>query len=348
MHLSHPIAHAHLTALPARGPHGNDLLLVRFSAPAGAQTGRYEGTLTLRHGTTFSRRPATIEVLPFELVRPSKQYAVSSVPVTSVSCCSTEEADAASLRRLHELGIGALCMNIPLPAREPVEAKMRSAGLHGPVLEPFQSSDAHGQPSEADDARSAGSPAIHWYALCTGRLPHAKTLAAMKARGTLVAYQMKEEETPEGVDLAIFDAAGDSGERLLRTGLPAAGTPGWWRWDAGAATPLENRLRSGPWLWKSGLSGALIDINPQASDAPDWALRWEGVRQGILDSRYLTTLYSLIRQVKDKDRSSRLPGQAQAAVAASLKELAEHPTAEGADRMRALTIAWIQRLSRMV
>lgn len=171
----------------------------------------------------------------------------------------------------------------------------------------------------------------------------------MRAGGERVACRVEDPAGAGAVDLPIFDAAGAAGERLRRgESAPPAGGAGWWQWDTGAATPLENRLRGGAWLWKSGLSGALLEIEPQAPADSGWPLRWEGVRQGIEDSRYLTTLFSLIRQVKDKDRHSPLPGQAEAAVAGALNGLAEHPSAAGADQMRSLAITWILRLGRQV
>jgi hypothetical protein len=156
-------------------------------------------------------------------------------------------------------------------------------------------------------------------------------------------------EATAGIDLPIFNASGTDGVGLIaHDGAPTAGTSGWWQWDAGAATALENRLRCGALLWKTGLSGALVEINPAAAAEPDWAQRWEGVCQGVQDSRYLTTLFSLIRQVKDKDRSSPLPGKAEVAIAAALNSVAERPSPTAAVRVRETAIAWIVRLGRLV
>jgi hypothetical protein len=139
-----------------------------------------------------------------------------------------------------------------------------------------------------------------------------------------------------------------SGGSDARSGSPAAATSGWWWWNAGAATALEDRLRCGVLLWKSGLSGVVLDIDPAAPPDPAWQDRWENVCQGVQDSRYLTTLFSLIRQVKDKDRSSPLPGRAEVAIAAALNSAAERPTPEAADRVRETAIDWILRLGRLV
>jgi hypothetical protein len=156
-------------------------------------------------------------------------------------------------------------------------------------------------------------------------------------------------EAAAGIDLPILDAA-EAIHAHAPTPGPAAGASflGWWRWDAGAASALDNRLRCGALLWKSGLSGALIEIAPNAAADPGWPARWDGICQGVQDSRYLTTLYSLIRQVKDKDRSSPLPGRAEVAMAAALNGVAGRPSPAAANQVRETAIAWILRLGRLV
>jgi hypothetical protein len=193
---------------------------------------------------------------------------------------------------------------------------------------------------------------IRWYSVYDRTPPAAEALAALKADGMMVACRMEGDGVPEGltggVDLQIFDAAGEHSTQLLaRSGSLGASMNGWWRWDAGGSSALDNRLRSGALLWKSGLSGALAEIGPDAAADAAWPLRWDGVRQGLLDSRYLTTFFAVMRQVKDKDRSSRLPGEAEAAVMAALKGLAERPSAAAADRFRTVTVDWIVRLRRV-
>jgi hypothetical protein len=381
LRLSRPLTGFHMTAELVHGSKGGDLLLVRLKAPPGARSGHYEGVLTVRRGPAVSQRRAEAEVLPFELMRPSKQFAVSRVPVSASDWRAPEEVGVAPLHELRALGIGALCLSA-LPAdRAAIESTMRAAGLHGPVLAPVSSSgatlQAPGGPSgtplpdhpptsragtEAPQ-RGAGpgpgitsspplpspAPAIRWYTLWTGGLPTAAAMAALKSSGTMLACPMQEGEAVSGVDLSLFDAAGAAGERLLhRVGTAGTGTPGWWHWDAGTATALENRLRCGALLWRSGLSGALVEIGPDAPASPDWPLRWEGVRQGVLDSRYLTTFFSLLRQLKDKDRTSPVPAQAEVAVAATLNGVMEHPSPEAVDRFRSLVVAWILKLGRMV
>lgn len=383
--LSPPVAGARVTSQPVPGPAGAEFLLVELRVPAGARPGRYEGRLTVRRqggmpppGPVTGQLRLAAEVLPFDLMRPSKQYAVAQVPVSAHACRPPESVDASSLRPLKELGIGALCLDAPLGGerRTALERAIHDAGLRGPVLEPAPGAagkQKDGETGGGQDPMQAVSPwqpespphdgrpavpaaDIRWYALCSESAPPT-AMAALKARGARVAYRVPSaainsagaESVPGAVDLPIFAAEGAAGARLIsRSGPLGAATAGWWRWDVGAASELESRLRAGALLWKSGLSGALLEMSPDAAARAAWPLRWEGARQGILDSRFLTTLFALMRQVKDRDQSSGLPGQAEAAVAAALKPLADTPSPAAADRFRDTVIAWILRLGRVV
>lgn len=361
LRLSQPLTGFHLTAERVRSATGGDRLLLDLTAPAAARPGRYSGVLTVRRGAAASRSPAVVEVLPFELMRPSKQYAVTEVPVGARGCCAPEAAGVDALRELRALGIGALCLTAAPADPTALVSAMRAAGLHGPVLAPVAPpTDPSGTGVSGTNATaSAASPpsaspppsaaSIRWYAWFAGGLPAPGMMATLRAEGARVACHLDDPAAAGEIDLPVFDAAGASGARLLHAGgPPGARAAGWWSWDADTATPLESRLRCGALLWKSGLSGALVEIGPEAAGSPHWPLRWEGIRQGVLDSRYLTTLFALIRQVKDKDRALPMPGQAEVAVAAALNGVAEHPSPEAADRVRSLVIAWILKLARMV
>lgn len=360
LRLSRPLPRGAVRVERLKQPDGREAWLVHLQAPAGARPARYTGQLVILSGKSATRRPAVVEVLPFDLMRPSKQYAVTGVPITATECCLPEAAEVAALRRLHELGVGALCLAGTPADRSALEGKMHAAGLHGPVLAPaellFGSESVAGHTagetlrgfSAASPAARIGEAHARWYALCKTP-PTSEMTARLRAAGALIACQADTTESSSAVDLPIFDAEGENGTRLARqSGASASGSPGWWRWDAGAATALENRLRCGALLWKSGLSGALVQIAPAAAADPAWPLRWAGVCDGIQDSRYLTTLYSLIRQVKDKDRSSPLPGQAEVAIAAALNGVAERSSPAAADRVREVAITWILRLGRLV
>jgi hypothetical protein len=349
LRLTPPLPGVQVTAEPSAAEGGRGACLLAVRAPDGARAGRYVGQIVLSRAAAVVRRPVRIEVLPFELMRPSKQYAVSRVPTTARDCCAPEAADLPALRRLRALGIGSLCLAAAPSDRAAVETKIAAAGLRGPVLAPVESWPAGTPGANGAAPLPSSAPAhLHWYALCVAA-PSPEAAAAIRAGGGLIACRVSGPEAAAGIDLPILDAAEAIHAHPASAGPPAgAHFLGWWRWDAGAATALDNRLRCGALLWKSGLSGALIDISPDAATQADWPVGWDGICQGVQDSRYLTTLFSLIRQVKDKDRSSPLPGQAEVAITTALNEVVERPSAAAADRVRETAIAWILRLGRLV
>jgi hypothetical protein len=345
-----------VSAQPVRDAGGRELLLVRLKPAAGTRPGQYRGELVLRCSGKGARLPLAAEVLPFALMRPSKQYSLTRVPV-GPQTCAPEEADAARLRPLRDLGIGSLCLTAPPADRAAMESAMRGAGLRGPVLAPAEAvSDRTGEPPAVsptpDESRTAAAPLIRWYALLPAPPAAADAIAALRAGGRMVACRMEAEgegSASTGIDLPIYEAGGPNSSRFFaRTGPLSASTVGWWRWDATTAAAHDNRLRCGALLWKSGLSGALVEIDPERSTASDWPLQWEGIRQGVLDSRYMTTLFALMRQVKDMDKRHPLPAQAEAAVGAAMNGLTRQPSATTAARFRETLISWIVRLDRVV
>jgi hypothetical protein len=308
--------------------------------------------MVLQRSKATAAVPLTVEVLPFVLMRPSKQYSLTRVPRSASACCDPLEADPNRLKAIRELGIGSLCLDAPPPDHEALEHVMTSAGLCGPVLAPPDASAAAPSPPAAGAGMPVQRRAIRWYALLQQAPSSADAVAAVRAGGAMIACRLDGDAPPAApgvVDLPIYDAGSSYCARLAgRAGPLAASTLGWWRWEVDHATPIENRLRCGALLWQSGLSGALLEIGPDGAADPAWPLRWEAVRQGLLDSRYLTTLFALSRQVKDMDRRNPLPGQAEEAVAAALNGLTRRPSAAAAQRFREVVIDWILRLHGVV
>lgn len=79
----------------------------------------------------------------------------------------------------------------------------------------------------------------------------------------------------------------------------------WFSWNA-RRTPLENRINAGAAAWKSGLDGCMPVWMP--SDGP-WeremnSLFAEALREGIDDTRYLTSYMKALRELKDLKREN--------------------------------------------
>ena len=100
LRLTPPLAGSQVTGERITDSDGHAAWLIHCRVPLGARPGRYAGQLVLRSGATLVRQRSIIEVLPFELMRPSKQYSLSRVPIAAVQCCAPEEAPLPALRRL--------------------------------------------------------------------------------------------------------------------------------------------------------------------------------------------------------------------------------------------------------
>jgi len=78
----------------------------------------------------------------------------------------------------------------------------------------------------------------------------------------------------------------------------------WLWWDA-RKSATDNRLYAGVGLWKTGLDGCMPAWMPvEGKAALDGAssLQAEALREGIDDTRYLTTFMKALRELKDKKR----------------------------------------------
>ena len=79
----------------------------------------------------------------------------------------------------------------------------------------------------------------------------------------------------------------------------------WYWWDA-RRSALDNRLYAGVGLWKSGLDGCMPAWMPLDGKGPTDGARsmlGEALREGIDDTRYMTTYMKALRELKDLKRA---------------------------------------------
>ena len=78
----------------------------------------------------------------------------------------------------------------------------------------------------------------------------------------------------------------------------------WYWWDARKSS-VDNRLHAGAGLWKSGLDGCMPTWMPQEGAAPTEgtsSMLGEALREGIDDTRYITTYMKALRELKNLKR----------------------------------------------
>ena len=158
---------------------------------------------------------------------------------------------------------------------------------------------------------------------------------------TFINRQQDYDALSSGLGLAIYNRDSAYAQKMVQTkGARTAPTRDWWYWPASEENPLQNRLDSGFLLWRANLYGAFLPAYqssfgadpyddssqgappalaafrpqmltyPAANGVVD-TLQWEAVREGITDVRYLTTLYTALRECKDAHIQKPLVAEAE-------------------------------------
>jgi len=152
------------------------------------------------------------------------------------------------------------------------------------------------------------------------------------------------------LDVPIYYRDSDYPLQLIRSGgKRVSDKSDWWYWQPTGEEPAKNRVSAGFMLWRSNLYGAFIPVYQEAfggdpydetssGAATDQAplrpemltyptstgvidsLRWEAVREGITDARYLTTFYDALRQCKDAKIAKPLTQEAEGYVTTFLSK----------------------------
>lgn len=159
-----------------------------------------------------------------------------------------------------------------------------------------------------------------------------------------------------GLDTPIYYRDEEYALSLVRSGGKRQNDKSdWWFWQVTGEEPAKNRVSSGYLLWRSNLYGAFIPVYQEAFGTDPYdetsagavparaglrpemlsyptstgvldSLRWEAVREGINDVRYLTTFYAALRECKDAHIAEPLTEEAEGYVTSFLsKPLANMP-----------------------
>jgi len=160
------------------------------------------------------------------------------------------------------------------------------------------------------------------------------------------------------LDVPIYYRDSDYPLQLIRSGgKRVSDKSDWWYWQPTGEEPAKNRVSAGYLLWRSNLYGAFIPVYQEAFGGDPYdetsggaassqsplrpemltyptstgvidSLRWEAIREGITDARYLTTFYDALRQCKDAKIAKPLTQEAEGYVTTFLsKPLAGLPEA---------------------
>jgi len=176
---------------------------------------------------------------------------------------------------------------------------------------------------------------------------------------TYIPHQADYDALASNSDIVVYSISSEYAQQLLRTkGQRLSTLHDWWYWPATDENAKQNRANAGYLLWRSGLYGAYLPdyqtafgtdpYDESSAGAPPSkaayrplmltypvqngvldTVHWEACREGVTDVRYLTTMFSALRECKDNYVAPALVSSAETYVKAFLdKPLATLPGAD--------------------
>ncbi len=296
---------------------------VDVNIPRGTKPGLYRGYVGINlEGKQWDVVGIELNVIAMRLIGSSKQYALytSLTPFGEGDSTIGAETYAELVRSVAAMGFRAIAINAEPDKIGDVLRTCSSAGLLG------------------------GTPVLAFASGCSiPSFEDVKAVeAAKRAAGITTAFQFcannpcTEEETSAAIEKArLFKQAGcqvaatvsDPGtaekllpvcnainynidmpyvQALINGGTERTAKWEWYWWDARRSV-RENRINSGIALWRSGLYGCMPFWMPKGEgDQPARldSMLCMAMREGVVDTRYITTYMKALRELKDKKRQA--------------------------------------------
>lgn len=296
---------------------------VDVSVPKGTKPGLYKGSIVFFvNGKQFDTAPIEVTVRPLRLIGSSKQYALYTSIRRDVSGASGLCGDdyGRFLDKVAQMGFRAVSVS-----GDPEEAgaaldECAAAGLTGiaPVLA-FASDSC--VPATEDirtieiTRKAARIPGAFYFCADNPSTEADVQLALTKAAvlrqsGVQVAVTVSDEAAVQkllpAVDGVNYEVSMPYVQALVNGGTSRTNKWEWYWWDARRSVN-DNRINAGIRLWRSGLYGCMPVWMPRGegdrADNLD-SLLCEALREGVNDTRYITTYMKALRELKDKKRAS--------------------------------------------
>jgi hypothetical protein len=257
-------------------------------------------------------------------------------------------------------------------------AEYRSYGMTEPYI---YRGDGDPQAIEAERA-SKNEPSLLYYADPDPLSDTQSRVANLNKGGlaitTYITSQAEYDALEPDLDLPVYSVDCSYSQRLVRTdGQRVSSKRDWWYWPAANDDPLTNRVDSGYLLWRSRLYGAFLpayqtafgadpydensagaapkeaEYRPEmlaypAKDGVIDTLQWEAVREGVNDTRYLTTMYAALRECKDAHIAKPLVDAAESYVETFMDEPLASLPETALDAARAKIASYAVQLRKAV
>jgi len=292
-----------------------------IDVPVRTAPGVYKSAvLAVAGGQMVGKLPIELNVLGIRLLKSSKRNGIM-LPQTQ----AIDETFIETLRDMRSCGFGWATVTTPVEQMSETVKIMKQEGMAGlPIV--------CASPDLTIDTiltanQQAKAVAIRNMLLCVASEPTTpeEIQAACEMAQAVQSARMKSfavindqaalDQLQESLNAVNYHISLQYVQGLLSGEKRAVGKNEWIYWDA-TANPKENRLYSGLILWKTGLDGMFLPM-----DSPETLIgtvQWEALREGIDDTRYLTSLMNLVRQAKDLKKAKDVTDAAEAYVNAVL------------------------------
>jgi hypothetical protein len=269
-----------------------------INVPVRTPAGVYKGAVAVvAGGKVIGKLPIELTVLPMRLLKSSKQYGILLPSANTV-----DESYIATLNAIRINGFGLASTAVPIEELPDAVAAINDAKLGTTI--PYINPDITAESVMPTSARSNVKLlySVGYDPKTDEQIGDALTLAeslnnANVKTFTLISDPAAFDRLAGSVNYLIDDIDLPYIQGLLSGEKRANGRNEWLFWNI-ADDSIVNRLNAGLLLWKSGLDGAFPPL-PSDADPVIGTAKWEALREGVDDTRYITTMMSWLREVKD-------------------------------------------------
>ncbi len=300
---------------------------ISMYAPNGTAAGTYTGAVVaIADGKVVGRIPLEVKVLPIRLVSSSKQYGMI---LPDLAECETTPEDR--LNAIKDNGFKLISTSVPVDRLSEALRSIKINGFGSIVPYTFPEINEENVKDIKAEERLAGATGL---VCCAAIKPESEediesateTMKAMrkaKLTSLVIVDNMPAYENLAPSAANVFcNIEMPYIQGLFNGDKPEIGRREWYYWDITGNARI-NRLNSGYLLWKSGLFGVFPTL-PEESDSIIGTIRWEALREGVDDTRYITTMMQLLREAKDLKKGPEAVSAAESYLNAVLsKPLAE-------------------------
>lgn len=301
--------------------------LVDVTVPRRTPPGAYKGAIGFYYqNKTFDVVSVDVNVLPLRLVGSSKQYAVYT-SYGPGDAGMTAEDYGKFLAAWANMGFRSVTVDDSADQVPQELSTYTSAGLGGLApLTTYASDECSPTVDEVTALQKAGRAAglskMMFFCVDNPTTPEQieaaqqQLLVFQQARATSAA-RISTQEAYDALEPLLSEIDYHVAMPNVQSYISGKARPEgvkwqWYWWDARESTVAADRINAGIALWRSGLYGCTPSWMPQpgvAGQAPRTPLeeldsmKVLAMREGIDDTRYLTTFYKALREVKDLKRA---------------------------------------------